>query len=316
MKNMAKLFVLSLVLIVAVAAYASAVNLNIESVEINNRDVTEAMGHTNNYQYHLGDKLDIDVCVRALTDVTNAQIDADIYGYQYSVHDTNKVTDSTDTFDLSENDNECHTLNIIIPDRMDKDYYKLRIRVGDRDGVSYEKEYELHISGIARSAAVQIKDFALNPEEIIAGRAFTTMVKVKNLGNNDLQDLKVTVSIPDLNVKVSEYMDSLDADQSKTFEELLLRVPDCTKPGKYDVEMKVEFDEYEETSQTGVITVKSGDGCTAGSDNTGTNDNNNNNQPEKTVITVPSSQEMTQGTSGVFPIMIGNSGSQSKTYTL
>src|SRR3989344_5834366 len=182
-----KIFVMFLVLI-ALASYVSAVNLEVTSVEINNREVVDAQGHTNNYKYERGEKLELDVCVQALANVEEAQVEADIYGYRYSNKDEGKVSDTTDTFDLDENDTDCFTLNLEVPDRIDQDYYKLRIRAADRDGTSFEKTIELHIEGADRSAAVQIKDFSLDPEDVIAGRAFTALVKVKNIGDTDLED--------------------------------------------------------------------------------------------------------------------------------
>jgi uncharacterized membrane protein len=305
--NMRKLLVFALIL-VAFAGVASAVNLEITSLEINNKNIDPTVDstHSNNYLYERGENLDVDVCVKALADVKDAQVEANIYGYRYSNKDTGKVSDSSDTFDLDSGDRDCQTLHLQIPDRIDVDYYKLRVRVADRDGVSFENDYELHLKGISRSSAVQIKDFTLTPEDVVAGRAFTAMVKVRNYGSTDLKDLKVTVSVPDLNIKASEFMDSLDADESKTFEELLLRVPDCAKAGDYNVEMTVEFDEYEETTQSTTIHVLKSDTCGAAASGT----------DGKSVITVPSSQEISQGQSVVYPIMLTNNGATAKTYTV
>lgn len=312
MNNISKIFV-TLFVFIALTAYVSAVNLEVSSVEINNRNVYADSGnHTNNYKYERGEKIDIDVCVKALENVQDAQIEADIYGYRYSAREQDKVSDTTNTFDLDQNDNDCFTLNLEIPDKIDQDYYKLRIRVGDRDGISFEKDYQLNVQGASRSSAIQIKDFSLDPEEVIAGRAFTAMVKVRNIGDSDLNDLKVTISVPDLNIKTSEYMDNLDADESKTFEELLLRIPECAKKGTYDVEVLVEFDEYEETVATTTIDVVASDTCGA---STGTTSPTTG-QDEKSVITVPNSQEVSQGTSVAYPIMIQNNGAVAKTYTM
>ncbi len=312
----AKIFVLLFVLVamaMTVTGFASAVNLDVTSVEINGKTVMEANGHTNNYKYERGEELEIDVCVKALAEVQDAQIEADIYGYRYSTREQSKVSDITNTFDLDEGDNDCFTLDLEVPTKMDVDYYKLRIRVGDRDGIAFSKDFQLHIEGADSSAAIEIRDFSLDPEEVIAGRAFTAMVKVKNIGDDDLDDLKVTVSVPELNIKTSEYMDEIESDESKTFEELLLRIPECAKAGSYDVEILVEFDEYEETSVATSITVRSGDMC--GTGNTGTGGTGTSGE-DKTTITVPSSQELSQGTSVAYPIMIQNNLGTSKTYTL
>jgi uncharacterized membrane protein len=310
-KMNAKIFELLFVLI-ALTGVVAAVNLDVTSVEINNKNIYADSGnHTNNYRYQRGEQLDIDVCVKALAEVQDAQIEVDIYGYRYSTREQNKVSDISNTFDLSEGDNDCFRLNLEVPTKIEADYYKLRIRVADRDGTSFEQDFELHIEGADASSAVEIRDFTIDPEEVIAGRAFTAMIKVRNIGNYDLSDLKATVSIPELNIKTSEYMNNLDSDESKIFEELLLRVPECTKAGNYDVEILVEFDEYEETSVSTSISVQKGDMCGASTGTTGTEGTE-----DKTIVTVPSSQELSQGTSVAYPIMIQNNLGTSKTYTL
>lgn len=301
-----KIFVIFL-LILATIGTVAAVNLEVTSVEINNKNIYESNGdHSNNYRYQRGENLNIDVCVKALSEVRDAQIEANIYGYRYSTRERDKVSDMTDTFDLDEGDNDCFELNLQVPTKIDTDYYKLRIRVADRDGISFEKMFQLNIKGASRASAIEIKDFTIDPQEIIAGRAFTARVKVKNIGDYDLDDLKVTVNIPQLNIKTSEYMDTIDSDETKTFEDLLLRIPECTKAGKYDVEILVEFDEYEETSVSTYINIKSSDMCESSTSST----------EDKTIITVPNSQEINIGTSVAYPIMIQNKMDQSKTYTL
>jgi uncharacterized membrane protein len=309
---MKKLFFILIALALLSIGFASAVNLDITSVEINNKNILEANGRTNNYKYERGEELNIDVCVQALTNVEDAQIEVDIYGYRYSNKDTSKVSDTSNTFNLDEGDNDCETLNLQVPAKMEMDYYKLRVRVGDRDGTAVEKDFELHVQGVDQANAVEIKDYTLDPESVIAGRAFTAMVKVRNIGDYDLEDLKATVSIPDLDVKATEYMDNLDADESRTFEELLLRIPECTKAGTYDVTINVEFDEYEETEVQTYVKVLKGETCGA----TGTSGTGATAGQELSTITVPSMQELTQGNSVVYPIMINNQNNVARTYTI
>jgi len=299
-----------LVLIVAMTTMVAAVNLNVNYVKINGEEMSQAINRTNNLQIERGEDVTVKVCIKATQNVKDAQIEADIYGYRYSTRDSQKVSDTTPTFNLDQNDTVCKTLNVQIPEKMDMDYYKLRVRVGDRDSTSFENNYELHVAGIARSSAVQVKDFTIDPKEIIAGRAFTSMIKVRNYGDDDLTDLKATISVPSLNIETSEYMDELNADDSKTFEELLLRIPECAKPGTYDVVFTIEFDEYEETTTRGTIKVLSSETCGAVAPN------NNVPAAQRTVITVPNYQEITQGTSVVYPIMITNPMNTAKTYTI
>jgi len=305
-----KIFALLLALVVLLGAgMVSAVNLQVTSLEVNGHTLSSTdNNNTVSNDYQRGQTLDIYVCVQALSDVNNAQIYADISGYRYSINEPAKIHDMTDTFDLLSNHQDCFTLNLQVPTLIDKDYFKLRITADDRNGTGIDKTYQLYLKGINRQNAVEVKDFSLDPQTVIAGRAFTGKVEVHNLGSNTINDLKLTMSIPELNIKVSEYMDQIDADKTKTFEELLLRIPDCTKAGDYNVQVTVEFDEFSQVESTGTITVSAGDVCGAAPVNTPAEQN--------TIISVPNMQEVSQGTSTVYPIVISNAGSVSQTYTL
>jgi len=72
------------------------------------------------------------------------------------------------------------------------------------------------------------------------------------------------------------------------------------KQAQYPVDITVDFDEYEQTVTSGSITVQSSDTCATTAPTTA-------NQPDKTVISVPNSQEVAQGTGIVYPIVIANS---------
>lgn len=304
--NFSKIFVLMLVAIFA-ASFVSAQNLGIEYVKLNGEifDNSSVGAHTNNLQLERGEDLNIRVRVKALADVNNVQVEADIYGYEYSDNEEYLVSDTSKVFDMGTGDVDNVDLELEIPIKMDKKYTLLRIRVGDEDGTSFEEVYQLRIVGISEEDAIIIKDYSFSPSTTIAaGRAFTSTVKIQNIGDKDLDDVKVVVSMPELNVRDSEYLDSLDADEKETLDNFLLRVPDCAEPGVYDVEINVEFDEYESTSESTQITVLPGDACTV------------QQSESRTVVSVPGEQEFAAGAEGAYPILITNQGTTQKTYTI
>jgi len=290
--------------------FVSAVNLQITSLEINGHSILSSDASTVSNDYKRGQPLDIYVCAQALADVQDAQIYADISGYDYANEEPAKIHDMTDTFNLLSDHSDCFTLNLEVPTLIDKDYFKLRISADDRNGTSVDKTYQLYLKGIDKKSSIEVKDFSLDPQSVVAGRGFTGKVQVHNLGESKITDLKLTMSIPQLNIQTSEYMDEINPDKSKTFEELLLRIPDCTKAGDYDVQIIVDFDNFHQTETTGKITVTSGDTCGA------TNTNTNVPAEQNTVVSVPNSQEVLQGTSIVYPIVISNAGTTAQTYTL
>jgi len=305
-----KFLVMFLALALLCAGAASAVNLQVTSLEVNGHTLSSSDTSVTSQDYKRGDNLDISVCVQASDDITDAQIYADISGYTYAVNEPSKIHDMTDTFDLLSGHSDCFDLNLQVPTLIDKDYFKLRITADDRNGTSVDKTYQLYLKGISRKAAVEIKDISLDPQEIIAGRAFTGKIQIHNLGDSSMKDLKATISIPELNIQTSEYMDEIGIDKSKTFEELLLRVPECTKAGTYTVDITVDFDNFQTTESTSTIKVDASDTCAA-------NVPVNPITPEQsTSVNVPNTQEASQGASVVYPVMIQNNAAISQTYTL
>lgn len=305
--NFAKLFFLMIVALMAVGA-VSAQSLDILYVKINGEefDISVVGTHNNSLQVERGEDLDIKVRVKATADIENVQIEADIYGYKYSHKEENLVSATTKPFDMTRGDVDSINLELQIPLKMDKKYTLLRIRVGTEDGESFEQVYQLHVIGVDESDAVVVKDYSFSPSSTInAGRAFTVMVRVQNIGDDDLDDVKVTVAIPELNVRDSEYLDELEADEKETLEEFLLRIPDCAEPGVYDVEISVEFDEYESTTETAQITVLSGDTCTTAKTD-----------PGKAIVMVPEAQEVEAGNEVAYPIVIANQGTSAKTFII
>jgi len=310
-KNLTML-VLSVALLAVLAMNVVATNQNVivDYIEVNGDELELSNGYEINYAFERGEDIDIKVRIKALEDAEDVQIDADIKGYEYASYETDLISDSTSTFDLDENDTLSKNLRLQIPVKADKDYYKLRIRVADRFGDSDEYTYSLHVKGVDRSEAIEIKAYSFSPSNTIyAGRSLLANVKLKNYGDRDLDDITVTVSIPELNVRDTATLDELDADESETVEELLLRVPMNAKPGDYQIEIMVDYDEYESSTVTDIITVE----CYEGGDVCGATSSNK--PDEATIVNVPSSTEMTE-TGAVFPITIKNNGVKDTVYSL
>jgi uncharacterized membrane protein len=306
MKNLI-LVTLSLVLLVCLAVSAAAENQNvvIDYIKINGDEITLESGELN-HVFERGEELEIKINVKALQDAENVVIDANIKGYRYA-NQEDGLSDSTDTFDLDENDVVTKTLDLVVPLKADKDYYDLRLTVSDRSGASDEYLYSIRVSGVDKEEAIEIRDYSFSPSnEIGVGRPLLAQVTVKNYGDRDLDDVKVTVAIPDLNVRDSETLDEIDADESETFEELLLRIPTDAQPGIYTVEITVEYDEYESSVVTDLIEVV----CQDESGVCGVTT-----VEQATVVNVPNTVELTAN-GAAFPITIKNNGANAVVYSL
>jgi uncharacterized membrane protein len=303
--NVAKILVLLAIALLA-SSFASAVNLDVVYVEINGDELGMADNYTHNLEVQRGEDIEIKVRVHAMDDVSNVQVEADIVGYKYADKEEALVSDTSKTFDLTAGDLKNVELNLEIPTKMDKKYTKLRIRVADEDGTSFEQVYQFHVVGVDTSDAVIIKDFSFSPSTALAaGRAFTAMVRVENIGNEDLDDVSVAVSVPSLNIIDTEYLDQLDADEKETLEEFLLRIPDCAQPGTYTVKIEAKFNDGETTVEEAQLTVLEGNTCSLAPVSAG-----------KTLISIPNSLDVAAGSEVAYPIMISNQGTTARTFSV
>jgi len=255
-----------------------------------------------------GDTLNIKIKLQASQPENNIEADAAILGYEYSDHES--LSDSTHVFDLDANDTVYKTLTVTVPDKVEKDYYDLRIRVGTRTESAFEGLYRLHI--VEQRHYVVIKDIVLSPEnEVKSGRSLLAIVRVKNMGEKDEEGIKIKVSIPDLGISGSEYIDELKAGESTSSEEIYLRIPACVKTGDYEVKAAIEYDEgYEESTAFTLVHIVEEETCQPKPTPETTN--------EQTIIMVGAvAQEVKKGGPGtVYPITIKNAGTSAQTYTI
>ena len=255
-----------------------------------------------------GETLPIRVRVAANADVDDVQIIATISGYEYSEFETDKVLQQTRTFDMKAGREKSIDMELQIPVKMDNDEAgdiptKLRIFVTDRADLVKVFEYNLDIQGVEREEAILIKEAYLNPsDEVMAGRALSALVKVENVGDNDLDSVTLIVSVPELRIQDTETLDELDAGEKATFEETILRFPKATEAGIYTVEYKVKFNDYYSVVETDTVEVLA-DGSEAEED-------------DKSFITVPSTQTIAGDAGAVYPITINNAGKNANSYMI
>ncbi|MBU0756704.1 MAG: hypothetical protein KKF44_01445 [Nanoarchaeota archaeon] len=272
-------------------------------VEING-DWVE-MDRTNRLTIERGDELDVKLRISSTGVAKDVQVDAFMSGIEHeSVHD------STDVFDVKANRTYIKHMYLDLSDMMDADEYKLRVMISDRNGQAVVQNYNIEVA--APSHNVVIKDIVLDPSnEVVSGRGLLASVRVKNMGEKDEDGIKVTVTIPALNLEASDYVDELESGESTTSEDLYLRIPKCVEEGTYVVKAKVAYDDgYELSTKDTTITVLKDETCDFAQPDSDA-------ETGKTVITVPGAQDVEAGAGGaVYPLMISNTGATAKTYTL
>ncbi|MCP3682804.1 MAG: hypothetical protein GY861_08955 [bacterium] len=287
---------------ILMCAVVSAVPVTLEEVSIDNVDLD--YGDVNKLDLERGDKFDIKVKLSASDDADDVEVVAFISGYEYN--DRESLSDTTHVFDVENGTNYIKKLQLGIPSNVDDDTYKLRIMVSDRDGTELIQNYNLKISAPRHELA--IKDVIFSPENNVqAGRALLATVRVKNLGDKDEEGIKIKVSVPELGISASDYIDELEADESTTSEELYMRIPTCARSGSYNVDITVEYDEgYEQISEEDSIQVLEGEMCEV--------------IPPAAKTTIAYSadvQSLVAGEAGAaYPVTISNLGTSTKTYTI
>ena len=246
---------------------------------------------------------DISVKLRfeALRDGDDFRFEADIPGYEHGV-----ISDSSDLFDVDEGRTYTETLRLHLPEEMDRDRYTLVIQLTDRSGVILTRTLSLDVD--AARHAMEIEDVSFSPgTEIEAGRSLLATVRVENDGTED-EEAKVTVSIPDLGLSASDFVDEIESDETLTSEELFLRIPRCAAPGAYTLEVEVLYnDDFDSVSETRTIYIVDGGLCeTAKQASTA--------QPRITLG--QSADSVAAGEKATFPVSITNDADSAKTFVI
>ena len=286
--------------LMSTVAFAAA---SIDEVKVNGDAVTQS---STNFilDVERGDTLDVKVKLTPTTDMDDVEVEAVLRG----IDSNDKVEDISETFDAKSGVSYVKKLSLPLVAKMDQDRYKLRIRVSDRDSATVEQTYELEVD--TKRHDVEIRDVVLSPNtEVKAGRALLATVRLRNTGEKDQDGVKVVVSIPELGVSASDFVDELeredDNDDQATTEEMFLRIPDDAETGDYKVRVEVYFDDGDKKNvkETSISVL----GGTAQAK-----------AQEKTVIAVAvDRQSAVQGGQEVgYPITLTNAGSESKTYTV
>lgn len=273
------------------------------TVEVNGED----LDLQNSLVVEEGEKLDIEVELRNMgaVDAEGIEVVARLSGYEYS--DSVDLEDSTALFDVRAGTRKTVDLELTVPRDLDNGLNTLRVLVLDRNSAEIVSVYQLEVESPRHS--VDIKDVTFSPGNTVkAGRSLLASVLVENFGENDQEDVQVTVAIPALGVSATEYVDELDADDSEDVTGdyeggLLLQIPADAQAGDYEVLVSVEYDNGHETAtQKYTLTVLGNEQFQAA---------------EKLVVVVsPESQAVAAGKTAVYGVALSNEGTSSKAYTL
>ncbi len=214
--------------------FISDLDISIDSVEVESKVVAE---NENNFVIIGDDKKELDVRVRitSLENVKDAHVDAIL-----TFENGDVVADATTTFDISEDENVVKKLELPLIGKFGQNSFKLKVRVVDAEGDLEEKLYGLKIS--QQKFPFIISSISLDPENNLqAGKNLVATLSVKNSGVVPLDGVSAKVSIPELGISSTKFIDQIKNSNklSEIREDFILKILDNVPTGTYTVKSEV-----------------------------------------------------------------------------
>jgi hypothetical protein len=266
MKKVLMMLLLVLSMLTVPAMAADSTDYAIDNVYI---DGLTAEGNT--IYVERGDEISVDVRLSGVDDgdadtetVTDVQVKTWLGGYEYD-----DVTVTSEMFDVEEGVSYREILSLELPEDMNAEQdYTIYVEIFD-DVDSLRESYTVRVS--ADRHLVDIMD--INLETVDAGDYTTATVRLENMGDHKEEDILVTLSIADLGISVSEYLDELAWDEIDNEDEedsgevtLTFEVDDCVEAGDYEAMVSVTYNRgYDTVEETTSLSVSS-DACEVASE--------------------------------------------------
>ena len=228
-------------LLVSSVSYADTVPITVDRVEIDDIKIEEDF--VNRLSVERGRTYPVEIELRPAEDVKDVEIEVFISGYEFSDFERQGVV--IPVFDADKGVRYVKKAMIGFSDDVKEDDYRLRIVIADRNHESKVLEFRIKLD-VPRHG-LQLEDVTFFPgTKVMAGSALLTNVRLENKGEKDEKDVKVTISIPDLGLEASGFIDEIEFDDEEETEEIFLTLPKCATPGIYPVQIEVLFNEGRE----------------------------------------------------------------------
>ena len=241
----------------ALVGAVSAIPVNVTRVEIDDQRILP--DQSNRLDVLRDNKVDFEVTLESSDDMNDVELQVFVSGFEHNSEVS--LSDRVGPFDMDANVTYRKNLHITFPDLVQEDNYKVRVVVTDRDGKEVIQNYNVKMD--MERHVLKIVDALFTPSRRVqAGQALLSVVRVKNFGEKDEKNVKVTATVPDLGISASGYIDSIKSEQQKETEELYLKIPKCTAPGTYDMTLQVAYnDGFSHTGAQGQIEVLENPAC-------------------------------------------------------
>jgi len=302
-KQITTIFLL-LVGLLVISSAALADDTAFDKVKVDGTEMTTS----NTVYVERGTEIDVDVWYTAEVDHDDVKIKTWIGGYEYD-----DVEDVTDMFDAEQDVTYHKKLTLALPDDMEasKDY-TVYVQLYNSNSIWIDESYDLRVQEMRHSLSVQ--DIILRPSTVTAGSSVFATIRVENMGDRKEEDVKVSVSVPDLGVSARTYIDELgpseeddedgEPETSESSEEIKLTIPEDALEGDYAVEVKVTYNRgHDMVEATETIHVRAADLSVS--------------EVPQTLVSVDgTSKEVKAGVESVFKVMVANLGDESAVYSV
>lgn len=194
-----------------------------------------------------GDTVTVRLYFDSLVDASNVKVKAEIEG------DKMDVDERTESFDVENASRYSKSLTLTIPSELKDDLsddLELSLKVWNGDHKSESDVITLRVQRPSYNTEIKSVSFS---STVDAGTSLPVAVVLKNTGYNDLDDLYVTVSIPELDISKKVYFGDLvaiesnhhhdDDDEDTVKGTLNLKVPFGAKAGVYTLEVTTSNDD-------------------------------------------------------------------------
>lgn len=290
-------FAIAIFLVATVSAsnIANNVAVNVDDINVYNNNV-----YTNAASVIAGDSVTIEVFFTADMDNTDVRVKATLEGDKVDVSSLSK------TFDVEDGKTYKKTLTLKVPFELKdqlSDNANLNIKISSG---SDKTEAEDIVLRVQRPSYNPVVKSVTTSQTIDAGETFPVDIVLKNLGYNELDDVYITVSIPELGVQKTAYFGDIveledfcnpnDDDCDDTVSgRIFLELPYSVKAGAYTLDVTVENDDVIGTVEK-QINVK--------------------NDISQNVIVATSSQSATVGQSAEYTLLLVNPTNSLKVYNV
>ena len=278
-----------------------ALDVSIDSIELENKVLAE---NENNFVLidKFKKKFNLKVRLTSLENVKDAHVDA-VLAFENGV----VVADATSTFDIVKDQNLIKDLDLPTISRFEQNNFKLKVRVVDAEGNIEEKLYSLIISN--NKFPFIISSIALSPENSVeAGKNLIARLSFKNSGVVPLEGVTAKISIPELGVSSTKFIDQIrNSRLPEVTEDFILKILDNVQTGTYTVRSEIasQFGGDSEVKEIPVFIL-------------GKSDQTIQIVNEKLVIKIPILQQdiSDDGSEVIYPITLENKGPDANAYTL